>query len=698
MYEDTPAERLQTLADHRRLLGVLSQRLREVQAGARQLGIAEMDQRVGQVLKRVESETFKVAIVGEFKRGKSTLINALLGREVLPADVLPCSATLNRVTYGLTPEVLLRFKADATGKRREQTIGIDDLADYVTQLTPGSGRRAADIEEAVVRYPTRFCRDKADIIDTPGLNDSSAMTDVTLEVLPKVDAAVLVILAQSPFSRYEADFLKKMMSHDLGRVIYVVNRMDEIRRKRDKQRVLDVVRTRIQQTLEERAAELHGEGTEEAAAMMARIGTPKIYAISGGLALDGKLEDDAELFEESRFGEFEEGLERFLTLERGAATLEVMADTSATGARQVLQQISIRRAALHIAGEEFSALYAETSTKLDRLEVQLTGETKRLDDAARDLRRTLRPRAAQFNSKLVVAVNEVIDQFPLTAKSLKRGGELAQEVVAAVSERAQAVARLESERVQLEIEAALTTEIDRLSHLGQSVAQELAQIDLNFQEAGGFKQMMQEDAIDIGTGAVVGAIGGVLTGGFLGGAVSGYREAGLKGAATGAAAGLVGSVGTAVAGVVAIQALGLALTWPVVLPTLAVAGVVSALSGKWTARLMFSQERAERYREDLRLKVLTQLDEGAGQRVEDFARVVDEQVNTAYATLRAKVQSNFGGPVDATRQTLDELHARSSRTAAQRDHELESLERLTGEMQAALSITRDVAAAVRATQ
>ena len=49
-------------------------------------------------LAKVADEHFEVAIVGEFKRGKSTLINALLGQEVLPADVLPATATLNRVT------------------------------------------------------------------------------------------------------------------------------------------------------------------------------------------------------------------------------------------------------------------------------------------------------------------------------------------------------------------------------------------------------------------------------------------------------------------------------------------------------------------------------------------------------------------------------------------------------------------------
>ena len=51
--------------------------------------------------KKLENMHFQVAIVGEFKRGKTSLINALLRRRVLPADVVPTTATLNRITYGL---------------------------------------------------------------------------------------------------------------------------------------------------------------------------------------------------------------------------------------------------------------------------------------------------------------------------------------------------------------------------------------------------------------------------------------------------------------------------------------------------------------------------------------------------------------------------------------------------------------------
>ena len=61
-------------------------------------------------IEETAEEHFEVAIVGEFKRGKSTLINAMMGQEVLPADVLPATATLNRVTYSEEPYVQVEYK------------------------------------------------------------------------------------------------------------------------------------------------------------------------------------------------------------------------------------------------------------------------------------------------------------------------------------------------------------------------------------------------------------------------------------------------------------------------------------------------------------------------------------------------------------------------------------------------------------
>ncbi|MCD7731862.1 MAG: dynamin family protein [Oscillospiraceae bacterium] len=102
---------------------------------------------------RLMSHTFSVGILGEFKRGKSTVINALLGKEIMPADILPCSATMNRVSYALEPDVQLNLTDGST-----EHIEINELVQYVTKLDADCSARAEKVEEAIVFYPCPFCQ------------------------------------------------------------------------------------------------------------------------------------------------------------------------------------------------------------------------------------------------------------------------------------------------------------------------------------------------------------------------------------------------------------------------------------------------------------------------------------------------------------------------------------------------------------
>jgi hypothetical protein len=180
-------------------------------------------------------------------------------------------------TYGLKPSVTITFKDGRT-----QQVAIDQLADYVTKLTPEAEETAASIKDATVQYPIPYCQNNVEIIDTPGLNDDTNMTAVTLGVLPQVDAAILVIMAQAPFSEYERDFLEnKLLTNDLGRVIFVVTAIDRLNRPEDADRVVTSIRNRIQKHVMDRAAEQFGKDSEEYEVYVRKIGTPKVFGPVG---------------------------------------------------------------------------------------------------------------------------------------------------------------------------------------------------------------------------------------------------------------------------------------------------------------------------------------------------------------------------------------------------------------------------------
>ena len=78
---------------------------------------------------RIRTRKYRVAVMGEFKRGKSTLLNALLGAPILPADATPTTAAISRITYGSRERVLLFFR---DGTSRE--IPFTGLSEAVTKL------------------------------------------------------------------------------------------------------------------------------------------------------------------------------------------------------------------------------------------------------------------------------------------------------------------------------------------------------------------------------------------------------------------------------------------------------------------------------------------------------------------------------------------------------------------------------------
>lgn len=73
------------------------------------LDLQEHAKALEEVGSRLQNHVFRVGIMGEFKRGKSTVINALLGQEVVPADILPCSATLNRIVWDAEPHAQINI-------------------------------------------------------------------------------------------------------------------------------------------------------------------------------------------------------------------------------------------------------------------------------------------------------------------------------------------------------------------------------------------------------------------------------------------------------------------------------------------------------------------------------------------------------------------------------------------------------------
>jgi predicted GTPase len=179
----------------RALAGVLA-RLAEA---AELLGVAEVADEVAETADRLQALRLEVAVVGEFKRGKSSLINALVGREVLPVGVLPLTSVPTLLEQG--EEGLMVEYADG---RREQDR-LDELARFVTEdANPGNRLGVAQV---TARLHTPLLDAGVRLVDTPGVGSVyEHNTRATDAYLPSLDAAVLVTSADPPISGAERAF------------------------------------------------------------------------------------------------------------------------------------------------------------------------------------------------------------------------------------------------------------------------------------------------------------------------------------------------------------------------------------------------------------------------------------------------------------------------------------------------------------
>ena len=466
-----------TFSTYRQTIAELRDALITLKGFCETLGMKNTSDSIDEMMKRSAEDSFDIAIVGEFRRGKSTLINALLGKAILPSDVLPTTATLNRVTYGITPFVKIEYKNGTT-----EDIDINQLSEYVTKLTDESEQRAQTIRQATVYYPVSYCKNNVDIIDTPGLNDDENMTEVTLSVLPQTDAALFVIMAQSPFSEYERDFLEnKMLVSDIGRIIFVVTRIDSFDDE-DADRVIENISARIKKYVMEKAKKVLGEDSEEFSAYKRKLGSIKVLGVSAKQALKAKKTDDMALWEQSRFGAFETELERLLTEDRGAISLQVQVSKVLSVSAEIVKNIELRSGALQMGEEEFNQKYAEAKEKIAQIREKRRAEFDRIDISARNAYGEIQPQAESFWRELTENACAVIDNEPITEEDIQkdRVASTQEAIMEKVKKSTEDYGQLLSEKMQNSITAALGKETERLQDFQEDFYQSVSQVQCEF--------------------------------------------------------------------------------------------------------------------------------------------------------------------------------------------------------------------------
>lgn len=170
---------------------------------------------------RLSEGRFYLACLGQFKRGKSTLIDALLGEPVLPIGVLPVTAVPTVVRYGRERVARVR-----TGAGEWRQIDVGAIEQYVSEAdNPNNERGVTAIE---VFMPSSLLEEGMCLVDTPGIDSVfENSTARTRNFIPHIDAAIVVLGADPPISASEANLAAEVARH-VKDVIFVMNKADRV--------------------------------------------------------------------------------------------------------------------------------------------------------------------------------------------------------------------------------------------------------------------------------------------------------------------------------------------------------------------------------------------------------------------------------------------------------------------------------------
>ena len=314
------------------------------------------DSPLEELLEKVRTNTLNLVVVGQFKRGKTCLINALMGVDLLPTAVVPLTSIVTVLSYGEVLHIEVSFQ---DGKVR--AIDPQKLVDYVTE--PGNPKNVKNVKEVLVRYPSAYLKDGVRLVDTPGVGSVYLHnTDVAYQYLPNSDAALFLLSVEQPVSKAELDFLKDVQQYS-DKIFFLLNKIDYVTSKE------------IQASIE-----FTGRTIKEATGL-----DVKVYPISAKQALDGKLKGSEKLLKQSKLPAFSEVLSKFLVEEKGKILLLSVTNN-------LLRTLSQARLHLELELQSLTCPLDELQEKLQILEAKqeqilleersfdllLDGEVKRL--------------------------------------------------------------------------------------------------------------------------------------------------------------------------------------------------------------------------------------------------------------------------------------------------------------------------------
>ncbi len=343
---------------------------------------------------KAEENQFNLVVLGQFKRGKTTFINAMLGQDILPTSVTPLTSVITKIAYGQKIQLEVVFL-----NQERKMIPLDQLSQYVTERENPKNEKG--VQEVFIYYPAEFLKGGIFMIDTPGVGSVyQHNTDVAHEIIPEVDAALFLLGVDPPISEVEYHFLHDVKSY-APKIFFLQNKIDLMQEKEQVESL-------------EFSAKVIREALESDEVF--------IYPISARKALEGRIQENDALVEASKLPVFENDLMSFLIENKGRVMLQKVLKQSLNVASELLLDLQLREKATQLPVQvlqEKNTAFERSMVSIDQDKKDniylLQGETASLIDVVQeDLN--------QLKNQLIETLKEERKRFLKTKKELRGKG------------------------------------------------------------------------------------------------------------------------------------------------------------------------------------------------------------------------------------------------------------------------------------
>jgi small GTP-binding protein len=423
---------------------------------------------------RLEGERFHLVVLGEFNHGKTTFVNALLGKNILPVGVTPTTAVIHHIEHGSAARATAVTESGA-GKEVE----VARLVDYVVD----GGAEKDDVRFLEVRYPAPILEEGVVLVDTPGVNDLNLQrAEITYGYIPRSDAVIFLLDAGQILKESERQFIaKKLLSASRDKLMFVINKID----------LLD----------EEERAEAIAYAEKHLADL---VDDPRVFPLSAEQAAAGDRAG-------SGLDAFVTELVKFLQEERGRVLLDNALDIGLRTAGTLRTSIEVKKRALKMDRADLDARLSALEEDLQGAGVAHAERASKVRESIAAVKAMVRHEVLEFGKSFALALPEEIEN--------SKAGDLKKYLPGFVEERFREFTEAQGAEVAERLERVAQEAIAFVEQDAKSREQRLK--DLLGDSAVGLDLKVNTFAYDVGVfalgafGVAIMALSNVLVGGAL---------------------------------------------------------------------------------------------------------------------------------------------------------------------------------------